>query len=536
MISMKRVSLILLILIIIFGCSRTPEDSSFSKNQNNNNPQQEDNSPPTIDSIIYPTNNSIINVFTDLMFNITASDDINIKNLYVIIDNQTNTYSINSKTINYKNYLILKNSMQGNKTIKFLLEDAAGKKSDVKPVHVNIIPSSIDWDYKESFNDLLPSDIKVNYRDGTYQNTIYSVRWNYTQVRNDGGSNVDSVYPYYTNPESISNTPLLPTPVIRNSNIAILYTDAISGGISKLYFQYYQPFATALNFKLIISGEDTNTKLFETNVVKATDRWNLREFGPINLSINQNFRIIFIQNGGGQLAIDNIRWTKFDGSTTSSSASSISSSLVSSSSSFSSSASSLSSSSFSSSASSLYSSSSSSSVSSTTSIIFYEDFASLNPSSISTTYTNGIFTNTTYSVLWEYTQVRNDGGTTGTGSTNYTNINNIPNPPALPTPVLRNTNITILISSGIPIPEPGLHSIYFQYYQPFSTGLNFIFQLTTSDTNDILYQTNIAVTNRPPLFELGPVQININSPQIRLIFRQKGGGQAAIDNIILRKE
>ncbi|MCX7820206.1 MAG: hypothetical protein N2258_00840, partial [Brevinematales bacterium] len=306
---MQRTLIIFLILAIFFGCSRTPEGSNTSTAPSTAGTSGEDNSNPTIDSLIYPTNNAQVYVFDDLMFNITASDDNNIKYLYVIIDNTTNTYNINSKTVNYKNYTILKNSMQGNnKTIKFLVEDSAGKKSEIKSVNISILSSSIDWDYKESFNEFLPTDIKVNYREGTYQNSLYNISWNYTQVRNDGGSNVNNVIPYYTNPDSISNPPLLPTPVIRNSNIAILISAPITEGISKLYFQYFQPFSSALNFNLKITREDTNITLFETNIVKTQDKWTLKEFGPINLNIDGNFRIIFTQNGGGQLAIDNIRW------------------------------------------------------------------------------------------------------------------------------------------------------------------------------------------------------------------------------------
>ncbi len=535
---MKRILAILTILFAILSCSRTPESSNTINNPNNPATSTEDNSNPNIDSIIWPTNNATVYVFDDLMFNITASDDNNVNYLYVIIDNNTNTYTINKKTVNYKNYLILKNSMQGSKTIKFVVEDSAGKKSDVKTVNVSISPSTIDWDYKESFNDFLPTEIKVNYRDGTYQNSLYNISWNYVQVRNDGGSNLNNVQPYYENPDSIQNAPFLPTPVIRNSNIAILISQPINEGISKLYFQYYQPFSTALNFKLKITREDTNTILFETNISKSQDKYNLRELGPITLNIDGTCRIIFTQNGGGQLAVDNVRWTKFDGQASSSSSisssSSVSSSSISSSSQISSISSSVSSSS-SSISSSISSSSSSSSSLSQQGIIFYEDFGLFNPGNISYNYLTGEFTNSS-GVIWKYTQVRNDGGTTGSGSTNYTNVNNIPNPPAVPTPVIRNSNITLLMSSEITVPESGNYSVYFQYYQPFATGLNFIFQLTTADTNTILYQTNIVINKRADLFELGPVYININSQQIRLVFRQNGGGQAAIDNITLRKE
>ncbi|MCX7821016.1 MAG: hypothetical protein N2258_04995, partial [Brevinematales bacterium] len=222
-------------------------------------------------------------------------------------------------------------------------------------------------------------------------------------------------------------------------------------------------------------------------------------------------------------------------SSSQSSSSSESSSTISSSSSISSSSLSSLSSSISSTSSQV---SSSSSISSAIggNIVFFEDFALFNPTIISSTYSTGEFTNST-GIIWKYTHVRNDGGTTGSGATNYTNPNNIPNPPTLPTPVIRNSNITLLMSSEIDIPESGNYSIYFQYHQPFTTGLNFIFQLTASDTNTIIYQTNIAITNRAVLYEFGPIQLNITSPQqIRFVFRPKGGGQTAIDNITVKKE
>ncbi len=507
-----------LILIFFFTCSRNPETDDISTS--NSYTTTEDQNPPAIDSIIFPTNNSTIYVFDDLMFNISGSDDNNIKNLYIIIDNYTNIIPINQRIFNKKGYIKIKNEIAGNsKEIKFILEDDSSKKSNIKSITINIVPSEIDWDYKESFNDFLPNEIKVNYRDGIIENSLYNTKWTYTAVRNDGGSNLNNISPYYENPLSLTNTPLLPTPVIRNSNIAILISNPIQGGISKLYFQYYQPFSTSLNFKLIITEENTNNILFETNIQNSGDRYNLREFGPIDLNINKTFRIILSQNGGGQLAIDNIRWKKDDGQSSSSSTTSTSSSSSQSSTSSS-------------------SSSTSSSSSSVNSIIFLEDFSSFNSNNISYTYiTNGKITNISYGVIWNIIQVRNDGGTTGSGSTNYTNINQIPNPPILPTPVIRNTNISILLSSEINILESGTYSIYFQYYQPFSSGLNFKFQVTTSQTDTILYETNIAITNRAVLYEFGPLPLLLTNSQIRLLFKQNAnGGQLAIDNLILRKE
>ncbi|MGE5363362.1 MAG: endonuclease [Bacteroidota bacterium] len=142
------------------------------------------------------------------------------------------------------------------------------------------------FSYNESFGNFAESG--SSYKDGTFLGLDGSL-WSYKQCRGDKQIN--------------GSTPCLGKDRTPASEVA---SGTIKGGCKTLKFDYMQAFST--NVKLDVFVNSTKITTLTTNselgVVKTT------EDIPVNIDGDVVIRLVQT-SGGGQVSVDNIRWTAF---------------------------------------------------------------------------------------------------------------------------------------------------------------------------------------------------------------------------------
>ncbi|MFW5708383.1 MAG: DUF5689 domain-containing protein, partial [Bacteroidota bacterium] len=132
------------------------------------------------------------------------------------------------------------------------------------------------------------------YADGTFTGQDGST-WTYVQCRGDIDINGNAI--------------LIGRDRTPQSNF---YSGTIPGGVGEISFDYMQAFGTDVNLNILINdvvvGNVTSTD--EQNVIKSSGNITVNVPGDIVIKfINEN-------NGDGQVVVDNIVWTGFDGEVT----------------------------------------------------------------------------------------------------------------------------------------------------------------------------------------------------------------------------
>ena len=88
------------------------------------------------------------------------------------------------------------------------------------------------------------------------------------------------------------------------------YSSTISGGIGTLSFDYMQAYSTDVNLNVLVNDNVVAT------VTTSGEQNQPKESGEITVNVAGDFVIKFINvnNGDGQVVVDNIQWTAYDGS------------------------------------------------------------------------------------------------------------------------------------------------------------------------------------------------------------------------------
>lgn len=140
----------------------------------------------------------------------------------------------------------------------------------------------------ETFDGVEPTTL-TSYGDGTFTGQDGST-WTYVQCRRD---------------DSITGQALM---IGRNRDPQSYFqSGTISGGIATLNFDYKQSFSTNVNLKILINGNEVGT------VTSDAEQGTTKNSGDIVVNVSGDFVIKFINvnNGDGQVTVDNIEWTAF---------------------------------------------------------------------------------------------------------------------------------------------------------------------------------------------------------------------------------
>jgi len=131
------------------------------------------------------------------------------------------------------------------------------------------------------------------YSNGTFTGQDGS-DWTYTQCRSDF---------------DITGTALM---IGRNrSPQANFYSGSISGGIGVLSFKYMQVYSTSVNLNVLVND------VVIGNVTSSGEQNIVKQSGDITVNVAGDFVIKFINvnNGDGQVCVDDITWTGYATST-----------------------------------------------------------------------------------------------------------------------------------------------------------------------------------------------------------------------------
>jgi len=234
-----------------------------------------------------------------LSFTNASMDNYGLDRLEVSIigksKSNSQTYSLYSKVgITNTNFVAQFSSFDGisggeEHSLQFTLYDMAGNSISTNIV-VKFMGENITWSFWERFTN---TGMSSSYKNG-----------NFTGV--DG-----STWEYVSNMVQTSVAIDHPSPIIRNNPVAYLRSGVITNGIGKFTFKYMQPYSTALNFFVYVVNENMTVTNWQTNIVHTSDQGTIKVFGPVNLNISDNFRIIWQQNTGGQICIDDVKWTVY---------------------------------------------------------------------------------------------------------------------------------------------------------------------------------------------------------------------------------
>lgn len=131
----------------------------------------------------------------------------------------------------------------------------------------------------------------TSYNTGTFLGQDGST-WNYVKCAGASAGNIDAPTPYLGKNQSPSSE---------------VYSGTISGGIGTLSFEYMQVFSSNVDLNVLVND------VVVSNVTSGQQGVVLNS-GDIELNIAGDFVLKFAQNGsGGQVAIDNVSWTPFEG-------------------------------------------------------------------------------------------------------------------------------------------------------------------------------------------------------------------------------
>lgn len=130
--------------------------------------------------------------------------------------------------------------------------------------------------------------IGSSYASGTFLGQDGST-WTYTECRGD---------------QLITDE----TPCLRNTSESNLYSGTISGGIGTINFDYMQAFSSNVDLNVLVND------IVVGNVTSSSQQGVVLSSGDITINVAGDFVLKFAQNSsGGQVAIDNVSWTPFEG-------------------------------------------------------------------------------------------------------------------------------------------------------------------------------------------------------------------------------
>ncbi|QSS96239.1 T9SS type A sorting domain-containing protein [Psychroflexus sp. ALD_RP9] len=139
------------------------------------------------------------------------------------------------------------------------------------------------YDNEETFANY--PETSGSYEDGGFLGLAGNT-WNYLAARGD--INIDSE-----------------TVTLRNNSSSSLNSN-INGGISIFEFDYLQAFSTDVNLEVYVNGS------LVTTVTSSSEQGVTKNSGQITVNEPGSFTIEFKQaSGGGQVAIDNLKWNSF---------------------------------------------------------------------------------------------------------------------------------------------------------------------------------------------------------------------------------
>ena len=166
---------------------------------------------------------------------------------------------------------------------------ASSTNADDKIVTCNGSVTAVEpsWDYIEAFANF--PETGSSYATGTFTGVDGST-WNYIQARGD---------------QNIS----APTPCLGQSRTpnSEVYSGTITTGVGQIKFDYMQAFSSNCNFEVFINATSLGT--FTT----TSEQGITKHSAILDANISGDAVIKFTQIGnGGQVAIDNVKWTNFE--------------------------------------------------------------------------------------------------------------------------------------------------------------------------------------------------------------------------------